>query len=69
MIAGYGSERCAEVSAHAAVDGSALRLWDCAGSAWQSWEFRPDGSVRSMGLCLDVAGASAADGTAIQLAR
>lgn len=53
----------------AAVDSSPLRLWDCTGGAAQTWDFRPDGTVRAMGMCLDVAGASADDGTVIQLAR
>ncbi|MCG6495622.1 ricin-type beta-trefoil lectin domain protein [Kitasatospora sp. A2-31] len=69
MIAGYDSNRCVEVSAHGAVDGSPLRLWDCGGAAWQSWDVRPDGTVRAMGMCLDIAGASADSGTTIQLAR
>jgi hypothetical protein len=50
-------------------DGSPLQLWDCAGSANQEWEFRDDGTVRSLGLCMDVAGGSTDDGAVIQLAR
>ncbi|MCS0603750.1 ricin-type beta-trefoil lectin domain protein [Streptomyces sp. LP11] len=68
-IVGYGSAKCVEVSAHAGKDGSPLRLWSCDGDAWQKWVFKSDGSVRSMGLCLDIANASQADGAAIQLAR
>ncbi|MFI1561625.1 ricin-type beta-trefoil lectin domain protein [Streptomyces sp. NPDC020490] len=67
-IVGYGSSKCIEVSAHAGVDGSPLRLWGCDGHAWQKWLFKSDGSVRSMGRCLDIANASQADGAVIQLA-
>ncbi|NUL06010.1 ricin-type beta-trefoil lectin domain protein [Streptomyces lunaelactis] len=69
MIVGYGSSRCVEVTAHDDTDGSPLRLWDCDGDAWQKWAFRSDGSVRSMGLCMDIANASTANGATIQLAR
>lgn len=69
MIVGYASSRCIEVAAHDGTDGSPLRLWDCGSDAWQKWVFRSDGSVRSMGLCMDIANASTANGTMIQLAR
>ncbi|MGW5651275.1 ricin-type beta-trefoil lectin domain protein [Streptomyces humi] len=67
-IAGYASSKCIEVSAHAGVDGSPLRLWGCDGDAWQKWVFKSDGSVRSMGLCLDIANASQDNGATVQLA-
>ncbi|MEU2424752.1 RICIN domain-containing protein [Streptomyces sp. NPDC007851] len=67
-IVGYASSKCVEVSAHAGKDGSPLRLWGCDGDAWQKWVFKSDGSVRSMGLCLDIANASKDNGTAVQLA-
>lgn len=67
-IAGYASSKCIEVSAHAGKDGSPLRLWGCDGDAWQKWVFASDGSVRSMGLCLDIANASQDNGATVQLA-
>ncbi|GGN05911.1 RICIN domain-containing protein [Streptomyces fuscichromogenes] len=67
-IVGYASSKCIEVSAHAGKDGSPLRLWGCDGDAWQKWVFKSDGSVRSMGLCLDIANASQDNGAVIQLA-
>ncbi|MEU3795722.1 ricin-type beta-trefoil lectin domain protein [Streptomyces fructofermentans] len=69
MIVGYGSSRCVGVSARKGTDGSPLTLQGCAGEAWQKWVFASDGSVRSMGLCLDIANASSADGATIQVAR
>ncbi|MFJ4846983.1 MULTISPECIES: ricin-type beta-trefoil lectin domain protein [unclassified Streptomyces] len=50
-------------------DGSRLRIWDCGGSASQKWDFRSDGSVHSLGLCMDLAWASTDNGTAVQLAK
>lgn len=67
-IVGYGSSKCIEVSAHAGTVGSPLRLWGCDGDAWQKWVFKSDGSVRSMGLCLGIAGSSKSNGAAIRLA-
>ncbi|MCX4460796.1 ricin-type beta-trefoil lectin domain protein (plasmid) [Streptomyces sp. NBC_01340] len=69
MIVGYGSSRCVGVSAHAGTDGSPLTLQGCADEAWQKWVFASDGSVRSMGMCLDIAYASTDNGATIQLAR
>nr|WP_239149541.1 RICIN domain-containing protein [Streptomyces sp. SID12501] len=68
MIAGYPSSRCIEISSHSGTDGSPLRLWDCGSSSWQKWVFKSDGSVRSMGLCMDAANAGTANGTRVQLA-
>ncbi|MGW2352461.1 ricin-type beta-trefoil lectin domain protein [Actinacidiphila glaucinigra] len=47
--------------------GSPLQLWDCTGSAAQSWQIKPDGSVHSRGQCMDIAGGSRDDGAAVQL--
>ena len=66
----YGSNRCIDVqNATDGVgrDGAPLQLWDCATRANQEWAFQPDGTVRSLGLCMDLAWASTADGTQVQL--
>jgi hypothetical protein len=72
LIIGNPSNRCIEVpDAQNGVgkDGTQLQLWDCAGSADQKWDFRGDGTVRSVGMCMDVAWGSKDDGAHIQLAR
>ncbi|MBB5939694.1 RICIN domain-containing protein [Streptomyces zagrosensis] len=56
------------LSAMQGTDGTQLRLASCNGSAAQHWETKSDGTVRSMGLCMDVAWASTADFAAIQVA-
>ncbi|MFP8885415.1 ricin-type beta-trefoil lectin domain protein [Streptomyces mangrovi] len=57
------------LSAGRGTDGTQLVLSTCNGSAEQRWDFRPDGTIRSKGLCMDVAWASKENGTAIQVAR
>ncbi|MFJ3233926.1 ricin-type beta-trefoil lectin domain protein [Streptomyces sp. NPDC086787] len=52
-----------------AADGKQLRLAHCNGLDEQRWEFRSDGTVRSQGLCMDVAWAATENGTRIQSAR
>nr|WP_238355288.1 RICIN domain-containing protein [Kribbella sandramycini] len=66
------SNRCIDVQGSAdgvGRDGTPLLAWDCTGNANQSWIFQPDSSVRSMGLCMDLANAQSADGTRVQLAN
>uniref|UniRef100_UPI001F27204A RICIN domain-containing protein n=1 Tax=Streptacidiphilus neutrinimicus TaxID=105420 RepID=UPI001F27204A len=77
-LVGRGSSRCITVTDGAAEggkDGKPLELWDCSGAVWQKWTFvldgTPDnrGTIHSLGLCMDVAGANTADGTTVQLAN
>ncbi|MFD8694991.1 ricin-type beta-trefoil lectin domain protein, partial [Kitasatospora purpeofusca] len=67
-IAGRGSQRCIGTIGHRLSDGVGLELQDCAGGAWQTWDFRPDGTVRAGDLCMDVAWGSVVNGTRIQVA-
>ncbi|UUU25050.1 ricin-type beta-trefoil lectin domain protein [Streptomyces sp. DSM 40750] len=72
LIIGRGSNRCIDVKTGAdgeGKDGTPLWIWDCLGGANQKWDFRGDGTVRSLGLCMDVAWGSRDDGAVIQLAR
>ncbi|MGW0435256.1 ricin-type beta-trefoil lectin domain protein [Micromonospora sp. NPDC003197] len=56
------------VSAVRALDGTHLRVVKCDGSAVQRWETRSDGTIRSVGLCMDVANASTDTWTPVQVA-
>ncbi|MFD9323636.1 ricin-type beta-trefoil lectin domain protein [Streptomyces sp. NPDC060053] len=56
-----------DVAGGAAVDGTAVQLYDCNGSAAQRWTVQPDGSIQALGKCLDVVGGSTADGARTQL--
>lgn len=63
-IRSHDSGRCIDGST---PWGSPLQIWDCTGSAAQSWQINPDGSVRALGRCMDVAGGSRDDGAVVQL--
>jgi len=77
-IVGDGSNRCVTVTngvAPGGKDGEPLELWDCSKAVWQQWTFDISGAplyrgtIHSLGLCMDVAGADTADGTTVQLAN
>jgi hypothetical protein len=70
LVQNFASNRCVDVKdsqAGTANDGTPLQLWDCASSSNQKWTFASDGTVRSLGLCMDLAWASTDEGTAVQL--
>lgn len=67
-IYSHASNKCIEMVGHKGADGSPLEIWSCNSNNWQKWDFRSDGTVRSMGLCMDVAWGSSANGAVIQLA-
>ncbi|MFA3872673.1 ricin-type beta-trefoil lectin domain protein [Streptomyces sp. MMCC 100] len=67
-IYGHASDRCIEVAGHKWRDGAPLQIADCNGKNWQKWDFRPDGTIRSLGLCMDAAWGGTADGTVVQVA-
>ncbi|MEU1401262.1 RICIN domain-containing protein, partial [Streptomyces sp. NPDC005728] len=72
LIIGQASNRCIDVpdaQNGKGKDGTQLQLRDCAGTANQKWDFRGDGTLRSVGMCMDVAWGSKDDGAHIQLAR
>jgi beta-glucanase (GH16 family) len=51
------------------TNGTPLELRDCDGSSAQEWAFAADGTVRALGLCMDVAAASRDDGAVLQAAE
>lgn len=70
-VQSYDSNRCIDVKdsqSGVGKDGARLQLWDCANTTNQEWKFYPDGTVRSLGMCMDLASAATGDGTPIQLA-
>jgi hypothetical protein len=56
------------LSATKALDGTHLAVATCDGSLVQRWEPRSDGTIRSVGLCMDAANAGTADWTPVQVA-
>ncbi len=67
-IYGHASNRCIEVAGHKWRDGAPLQIADCTGKNWQRWDFRPDGTIRSLGLCMDATWGGTANGTVVQVA-
>ncbi|MET9356719.1 ricin-type beta-trefoil lectin domain protein, partial [Streptomyces sp. NPDC006617] len=67
-IYGHASNRCIEVAGHKWRDGAPLQIADCTGKNWQKWDFRPDGTIRSLGLCMDATWGGTANGTVVQVA-
>ncbi|MFC4530164.1 ricin-type beta-trefoil lectin domain protein [Sphaerisporangium dianthi] len=59
--------RCVDIPSANPVDGAALQMYDCNGTAAQQWSVNGDGTVRAMGKCMDAAAAGTANGTPIQL--
>ncbi|MFE0460446.1 ricin-type beta-trefoil lectin domain protein [Kitasatospora sp. NPDC058965] len=68
-IVGRGSNRCIGPVNGNVSDGIPLELQDCNGGAAQAWDFRSDGTVHVLSLCLDVAWGAVANGTQIQIAN
>ncbi|MFC1408437.1 RICIN domain-containing protein [Streptacidiphilus sp. N1-12] len=66
VITGVGG-KCVDVAAANSANGTAVQLYDCNGTAAQSWTVGTDGTVRALGKCLDVTGQGTANGTLVQL--
>jgi hypothetical protein len=56
------------LSATRAMDGTHLSVTTCDASMIQTWQPMPDGTIRSVGLCMDAANAATADFTPVQVA-
>ncbi|KAB1946755.1 ricin-type beta-trefoil lectin domain protein [Micromonospora sp. ALFpr18c] len=60
--------KCVDVAGANPANGTAVQLYDCNGSAAQTWTVgNTDNSVRALGKCLDVTAASTANGAKVQL--
>ncbi len=64
QIAGT-SGKCVDDSGSGTSDGNPIVLWPCTGNANQRWQLPGDGTVRTLGKCLDTNGGS---GTKAELA-
>ncbi|MDX3850177.1 ricin-type beta-trefoil lectin domain protein [Streptomyces sp. AK02-01A] len=70
-LVGAASGRCIDVTDSqngVGRSGTRLQIWTCSPQDNQKWSFRSDGTVRSLGMCMNVAGGSTQSGAAIQLA-
>jgi trehalose/maltose hydrolase-like predicted phosphorylase len=66
-ITGVASGRCMDITGGNNSDGTPLQLYDCNGTAAQTWSMPGDGTVRATGTCMDVRGGSSANGTPAQV--
>jgi hypothetical protein len=60
--------KCVDVPGGIPADGKQLQIWDCNGTAAQTWTSGPHGQAMAFGMCMDVAWASTDDGAKVQLA-
>jgi hypothetical protein len=67
-IAGPGGQ-CVDVNGDdTGVNGTAVQLWNCASDAEdQHWTHNADGSLSTLGRCLDINGNGTANGTQVEL--
>jgi hypothetical protein len=66
-ITGLGG-KCVDIAAASSANGAHVQLYDCNGTAAQSWTVgNSDNSIRALGKCLDVTAASTASGAKVQL--
>ncbi|WP_327292327.1 ricin-type beta-trefoil lectin domain protein [Streptomyces sp. NBC_01198] len=64
-ITGYGG-KCVDVAGSSSTNGAAVQLYDCNGTAAQSWT-ASGSTLQALGKCLDVASAGTANGSKVQL--
>src|SRR6185369_17384202 len=67
-IAGPGG-KCMDVAGDdTGGNGAAVQLWDCqAGAKDQHWVLKNNGTLQTLGRCLDITGAGSAAGTKLEL--
>ncbi|GAB2915385.1 lectin [Streptomyces mayteni] len=59
--------KCLDVAEANSANGTPIQLYDCNGTAAQSWTVAGDGTLRALGKCLDVAENATGDGARLQL--
>jgi beta-glucanase (GH16 family) len=65
-ITGYGG-KCVDVAGANTANGTPVQMYDCNGTAAQSWTVGSDQTLRALGKCMDVTAAGTANGTKVQL--
>lgn len=66
-IAAGVAGKCVDDSNDSTTPGAHVQIWDCNGTAAQSWTPEPDGTLRVNGLCMDVTNGGTGNGTPVQL--
>jgi endoglucanase len=68
-IVSQQSGRCVDAASAGTANGTAVQVYDCNGTAAQTWQAGSDGSFLNpnSGRCLDISGGSTANGARVQL--
>jgi len=61
------SGKCLDASDGMSVNLTPADLYDCNGTTAQQWSLESDGTIRSLGMCLDVYGGGRTNGTKVEL--
>ncbi|MGI8335224.1 RICIN domain-containing protein [Actinomadura scrupuli] len=61
------SGKCLDDNGQGTADGNKVQIWDCTGSASQTWTVYNDSTIRIFGKCLDVKGGGTANNTPVDL--
>jgi hypothetical protein len=61
------ADKCLDVVGGLSVEGAAIDMADCNGSAGQQWSFTPIGEIRALGKCLALTDDGTGNGTAARL--
>ncbi|MEY9962602.1 hypothetical protein ABIA33_000628 [Streptacidiphilus sp. MAP12-16] len=65
-ITGYGG-KCVDIAGANSSNGTAVQLYDCNGTAAQTWTVGSNGSLQALGKCMDVTAGGTANGSTVQL--
>src|SRR6202012_4620446 len=63
VLSGAGANICLDDRSSSTTPGNPVQIWGCDSTDAQSWTIATDGTVRTLGLCLDAFGAGATNGT------
>jgi len=58
--------KCVDIAGASTANGAAVQLYDCNGTAAQTWTIGTDSTIRALGKCMDISAASTANGALVQ---
>jgi hypothetical protein len=54
IVSGYRKSKCVDDSGGSKVNDTKIMMWDCNGTAQQSWTIQADGTIQIYGRCMDI---------------
>ncbi|WP_051836386.1 Ig domain-containing protein [Streptomyces sp. NRRL WC-3742] len=67
ITSGLSAAKCVDANAGSSINGTAIDLYDCNGTAAQNWTVAGDGSLRALGKCMDVTAGATGNGAKVEL--